>query len=321
MRIQEVDAAKLNNPPINDGLQVTWLGHATYLVQFVLGTTGESSTNIINVLFDPVFSEKIGPVHMIGQSRYRTCPVKRASELPRIDVVCLSHDHYDHCDVPTIRDLHLEFPSIKWCVPLRTDQWLRTVIDDPDVSALTWWETMTLDLACTRGTTHSTTTSSDDHQSKLSKNKNSNPDQDNNDKSSGESKRPQNQLLVVEFVPAQHWCLRGMSWGKIGSLFYPLPQKDENQRLWGGWVLKTSPSPTTEGKSVYHAGDTGYCDVFKTIGERHGGFDISMLPIGAYTPRFKIFFFDIIYTRKLLLLIDMDNICANCESYPLYLFK
>ena len=248
MKILELDTAKLNNPQINDCLQVTWLGHATYLVQFVMET---KSNSVINVLFDPVFSDIIGPIQKLGSRRYRESPVKNVSQLPRIDVVCISHDHYDHLDVTSIRDLHRVFPDIKWCVPARTDEWLSSTLDKPDVVSLSWWEDTTLDLSCI---TTSPTENVDNE--KLS--------------------------LSVEFVPAQHWCLRGLTTGS-----WYRPKSDENYRLWGGWVLKTVPgSGTSSVRSVYHAGDTGYCDIFKTIGERHDGFDLSMIPIGAYTPRF-----------------------------------
>ena len=42
---------------------------------------------------------------------------------------------------------------------------------------------------------------------------------------------------------------------------------------------------TAKGKKIFYAGDTGYCDIFKEIGEEFGGFDLSVIPIGAYSPR------------------------------------
>jgi len=55
---------------------------------------------------------------------------------------------------------------------------------------------------------------------------------------------------------------------------------DKLKRLWGGFVIE---SPTK--KKVFYSGDTGYCEIFKEIGEFFGGFDLSILPIGAYEPR------------------------------------
>ncbi len=75
-------------------LRVTWVGHATVLVQ----TAG------VNVLTDPVWSPRVGPLSWLGVSRVRP-PGLRFEDLPRIDAVVLSHDHYDHLDLPTLRRL------------------------------------------------------------------------------------------------------------------------------------------------------------------------------------------------------------------------
>ncbi len=66
------------------------------------------------------------------------------------------------------------------------------------------------------------------------------------------------------FVPAQHWSGRGLL--------------DRNRSLWGGWVWER------DGMCAYHAGDTGYCQVFQEIGARFK-IDLAMLPIGACEPR------------------------------------
>jgi N-acyl-phosphatidylethanolamine-hydrolysing phospholipase D len=70
--------------------------------------------------------------------------------------------------------------------------------------------------------------------------------------------------LRVTAVPAQHYSSRTL-W-------------DRNQSLWCGWILQG-------GGTVYHAGDSGYCATFREIGERFGPMDLSMIPIGAYSPR------------------------------------
>ncbi|MCB1762672.1 MAG: hypothetical protein KDI43_16310 [Gammaproteobacteria bacterium] len=67
--------------------------------------------------------------------------------------------------------------------------------------------------------------------------------------------------------PAQHWSKR-TPW-------------DTNRTLWGGW------SVSIDGFNSYFAGDTGYNDIyFKQIGERLGPFDLAMIPVGAYAPRY-----------------------------------
>lgn len=71
--------------------------------------------------------------------------------------------------------------------------------------------------------------------------------------------------LELHCVPAQHFAAR--------------TPFDRDRTHWCGWVLK---SPT---RKIYFAGDTGYCPVFQEIGTRFGGFDLAMIPIGAYRPR------------------------------------
>ncbi|HWA08186.1 MAG TPA: MBL fold metallo-hydrolase [Opitutaceae bacterium] len=73
---------------------VTWINHATFLLQTPRG----------NFLTDPVFSERTSPVSWIGPRRVHA-PGIDFDALPAIDGVLLSHDHYDHCDVPTLRRL------------------------------------------------------------------------------------------------------------------------------------------------------------------------------------------------------------------------
>lgn len=53
---------------------------------------------------------------------------------------------------------------------------------------------------------------------------------------------------------------------------------DQNKRLWGGFVIEAL------GNKIYFAGDTGYCPLFKELYQVFGGFDLSLLPIGAYEP-------------------------------------
>ncbi len=73
---------------------VTWIGHSTVLVQ----------TRGINILTDPIWSERASPVSFAGPGRVRE-PGVRFEELPRIDLVLVSHNHYDHLDLPTLQRL------------------------------------------------------------------------------------------------------------------------------------------------------------------------------------------------------------------------
>ena len=67
------------------------------------------------------------------------------------------------------------------------------------------------------------------------------------------------------YVPVKHWSSRTLS--------------DRNESLWGGFVILSST------QKIFFAGDTAYCDIFETLRKKYGPFDLSLLPIGAYEPR------------------------------------
>jgi N-acyl-phosphatidylethanolamine-hydrolysing phospholipase D len=90
-----------------DALTVTWVGHSTLLIQI----------GGLNVLTDPMWSERASPIAFMGPRRWMK-PAVAFSALPPIDVVLLSHNHYDHFDVTTLRHLAVDHPDASWIVPL-----------------------------------------------------------------------------------------------------------------------------------------------------------------------------------------------------------
>jgi len=81
-----------------DDVVVTFVGHATFLIQ--VGAT--------NLLIDPVYAERASPVSFAGPRRVRA-PGVRFDDLPNVSLVLLSHNHYDHCDLRTLRSLDRRF--------------------------------------------------------------------------------------------------------------------------------------------------------------------------------------------------------------------
>ncbi|MGZ8337294.1 MAG: MBL fold metallo-hydrolase [Allosphingosinicella sp.] len=77
-----------------EAMRATWIGHSTVLIQ----------TQGLNILTDPVWSDRVSPVSFVGPRRVRA-PGVRFEDLPRIDLVLVSHNHYDHLDVATLRRL------------------------------------------------------------------------------------------------------------------------------------------------------------------------------------------------------------------------
>lgn len=78
-----------------EGLRITMVGHATVLIQ----------AGGLNMLTDPVWSDRASPVSFAGPRRV-TAPGVRMDDLPPIDIVLLSHNHYDHLDMAALRALH-----------------------------------------------------------------------------------------------------------------------------------------------------------------------------------------------------------------------
>jgi N-acyl-phosphatidylethanolamine-hydrolysing phospholipase D len=106
---------------------LTWIGHATLLVQI----------GGLNVLTDPIWSERASPVSFAGPRRL-VPPGMRFEDLPRIHAVVISHDHYDHLDVETVERL-VRVHQPRFFVPLGLKQWLADH-GARDVVELDWWQ-------------------------------------------------------------------------------------------------------------------------------------------------------------------------------------
>jgi N-acyl-phosphatidylethanolamine-hydrolysing phospholipase D len=126
------DLAALRTPP--GDAAVTWIGHATMLWQ-VAG---------LNILTDPHFGPRASPFEWIGPTRDVPLPATLA-ELPRIDVVLISHNHYDHLDAGTVRQLARQAggPPL-FVVPLGVDLWMRAE-GITRVQRMDWWARVALE--------------------------------------------------------------------------------------------------------------------------------------------------------------------------------
>jgi len=122
-------------PParISDGgLRVTFVGHSTMLIQM----------DGLNILTDPIWSMRASPLSWIGPRRHRP-PGLRLEDLPPIDIVLQSHDHYDHLDIPTLRRLTAR-QQLKFVVPLgvRARLTARNISGRADAAELDWWQSI-----------------------------------------------------------------------------------------------------------------------------------------------------------------------------------
>jgi L-ascorbate metabolism protein UlaG (beta-lactamase superfamily) len=127
VRMVDVSPGHFASTP-QSGLRATWLGHSTTIVE-IDGT---------RVLIDPVFSSHAGVNALLGQRRFFRLPISMA-ELPEIDVVLISHDHYDHLDYLSIRQL-LQTRA-KFVCPLGVGAHLEAWGIAPErIIELDWWE-------------------------------------------------------------------------------------------------------------------------------------------------------------------------------------
>ncbi|MCJ1360977.1 hypothetical protein MMC16_000072 [Acarospora aff. strigata] len=258
-------------------LRATWLGHACYFVEFPGG---------FRVLFDPVFSRRCSPFSWLGPKRYTEVPCQiedipsepnprtarrdircRITSLRRntaIDAVVISHNHYDHMDHPTITTIKERHPNAHFFVPLGNKQWF-TASGIHNVTELDWWDER------------------DVHLSPLQERKTV---QVPSDGATNTGPDTQDISARIGCLPCQHTSAR--------------TPFDKGHTLWSSWSIESG------GKKVWFGGDTGYravpalppsendyapslslphCPAFAQIGALRGPFDLGLIPIGAYDPR------------------------------------
>ncbi len=137
--VQHVDPSLFDEPPPT-GLRVTWLGHSTTLVEI----------DGVRILTDPVWGEFAGPTEQVGVSRWYP-PLLPLEQLPKLDAVIISHDHYDHLDTPTI--VGLSKRDVVFIAPLGVGAHLEHWGVSPErIVELDWWGHTSvgeLEITCT----------------------------------------------------------------------------------------------------------------------------------------------------------------------------
>lgn len=125
-----IDPAPLPPAPRDGTVTATWLGHATVLLQTRHGA----------LLTDPMFSDRAGPFGRFGPRRCHP-PAHGLADLPPIDAILLSHDHYDHCDLPSLRRLAIRSSRTRILTPLGNGELARRAgFSRERICELDWWE-------------------------------------------------------------------------------------------------------------------------------------------------------------------------------------
>ena len=114
-------------------MKVVWFGHSSSMLQL----QGK------NILIDPVLSTYASPVAGFGSKRFSELPIT-AELLPEIDVLVISHDHYDHLDYKTIKAMDKKVKE--YCVPLGVENHLiRWGVDEAKIHVMAWWDEVQID--------------------------------------------------------------------------------------------------------------------------------------------------------------------------------
>jgi L-ascorbate metabolism protein UlaG (beta-lactamase superfamily) len=209
------------------------------------------------------------------------------NDIPFIDAVVISHNHYDHLSHPTVTEIAKRHPNCHFFVPLGNKKWF-TSCGIQKCTELDWWDDIDFILTPTSRTS-----------SLAGKSSRRTSVTSTSDSKSTPQPSPNTIKARISCLPCQHISSRSIT--------------DRAATLWASWAVTSDPSPNTTTTitptSVYFAGDTGYrsvprsptghdyddwapeyaslptCPAFSSIGALRGPFTLGLIPIGAYMPR------------------------------------
>ena len=108
-----------------------WVGHSTFYL----------NNGDLDILTDPIFSERASPIKFAGPKRLINTPLQ-ISDINNIDIVIVSHNHYDHLDIPSLKSIQKKFPNVVFLVPIG-DKDLLTKYNLKNIYEFNWWESFT----------------------------------------------------------------------------------------------------------------------------------------------------------------------------------
>lgn len=253
-------------------LKATWIGHASWLIETPApeNVTSDQKTGGLTILFDPVFSDRTSPFKWLGPKRYSPIPCSVA-DLPPVDVVIISHNHYDHLDSDTIAALHAKSAHTHYLCPLGNKSWfIGSGIPEDRVTELDWWDRVL--VTNPRGDQTQVVCTPAQH-------------------TSARTPFDKDSTLWASWTVLALSTERILTNTSTATTITPLDGLPANEK------------PENISQRLFFAGDTGYrsvksanptpeeerdaprCPAFKEIGQDLGPFDLALLPIGLYLPR------------------------------------
>lgn len=226
------------------GFKVTWIGHASFLLQTA---KAEGATRGINILCDPVFSERTSPISFLGPKRYTPtpCTLHELLDAVEVDLVVISHNHYDHSDSETLKAIWARRKSqVHFLAGLNNARWLTSFgIAPSSVTELDWWDGVEVEVQNVG-------------------------------------------RIQVTCAPTQHFSSRSI-WDRDRDLwcsfaFHDLQGSCSKVYFSGDTAYRSIPA---NGLTREEEDTQPVCPTFKQVGDLLGPFDLAMLPIGLCSPR------------------------------------
>ena len=243
-RAELVPDQKIDFENPHPGFKVTWIGHASFLLQ---ASKPEGAARGINILCDPVFSERTSPVTWAGPKRYTPtpCTIHEILDAVEIDIVVISHNHYDHADSATLKAVYAHRQhNVHFLAGLHSARWLVGMgIDRSCVTELDWWDPVEMQVEGFGG-------------------------------------------LRITCTPSQHFSSRSI-FDRNHDLWcsYAIEEMHgQGTKVYfagdTGYRAMPSPNLSREEEDAQPA-----CPTFKQVGDLLGPFDLALLPIGLCEPR------------------------------------
>ncbi|KAH7176439.1 beta-lactamase superfamily domain-containing protein [Dactylonectria macrodidyma] len=225
--------------------KTVWIGHASFFIEM---TPVEGQKRGIRLLLDPVFCERMGPTSFTGPKRFLNPPCQ-VEDVPEVDIICISHNHYDHLDLHTVKKLYFDkrrAEPLRFICGLGSKKWfLACGFREEHITEVDWWDELDVEV-----------------------------------KDVGS--------LKLVCTPSQHGSRRG-AFDDCHMLWCSFVIEEQglelNRKIYFAGDTGYRSVMEEDMASGKDLAELPSCPAFAEIGAKYGPFDLALLPIGCYTPR------------------------------------